>query len=293
MRTVSRHLVFAGAGIVALSSMLAGCGTDDGKGRQSLSRRPDEPPARIVSLLPAVTEIITGLGARDRLVAQTTGELPESGLVDVGNPLDPRLEVIAKASPDLIVAWYETDLGPLHRTLPPGSEILPLRIQTLDDLRHAIRLLGSLLDLETRAEALLAVLEEDLRLARQTGRSAGSPLVAWVVWHDPLTLAGRNTFIDEVLAVAGGRNVVAKGEGEWPVLSIETLLAREPDIVVWPEGAGVPPPAMAPAPWGALLAGRRVAVVTIPADEYQVPGPSIGAATGELARRLVSVRSVR
>ena len=118
--------------------------------------------------------------------------------------------------------------------------------------------------------------------------------MAWVVWHDPPILAGRGTFIDEVLAVAGGRNVVMQGEGEWPVFSFETLLARDPDIVVWPDGAGVAPPGVAPSPWrSSLRALRRGAVVMVPALEYQVPGPSIGASAAALARRLAAARSAR
>lgn len=196
-------------------------------------------------------------------------------------------------SPELIVASPQTELGPLRRAAPEGAAILSLEILTLDDLRDAIRVLGSRLELEARARSLLATLEDDLRRARQAGPSAGSPRVAWVVWHDPPILAGRGTFIDEVLSAAGGTNVVLPSEGRWPVLSFEVLHARAPDIIVWPDGAGVAPPEMALELWRALRAMQAGGVVTVPARPYQVHGPSIGVAAAELAHRLARARSTR
>lgn len=84
----------------------------------------------------------------------------------------------------------------------------------------------------SNSSSLLATLEDDLRRAREVGRSAGNPRVAWVVWHDPPILAGRGTFIDDVLSAAGGTNVVLASKGTWPALSFEVLHARVPDIVV-------------------------------------------------------------
>ncbi len=128
MGTLPRYLVFLGLGALSFSIVMAARLTDSEHGRQSTSRLRDEPPSRIVSLLPAATDILVALGAGDRLVARTTGELPESGLLDAGNPLDPSLEVIARTSPDLIVTWPQTDLDPLRGASPEGSEVLPLEV---------------------------------------------------------------------------------------------------------------------------------------------------------------------
>ena len=264
-----------------------------GQGSPSPDTVGSAPTARIVSLLPAATEILDALGAGDRLVAASTDTRRRSGLLDAGDPLRPSLEVISRISPELILASPQTELGPLRRVAPEGAAILSLEILTLNDLRDAIRALGSLLELEARSRSLLATLEDDLRRAREVGRSAGSPRVAWVVWHDPPILAGKGTFIDEVLSAAGGTNVLLASEGTWPVLSFEVLHAREPDIVVWPDGAGVAPLEMAPEPWRALRAMQAGTVVTVPARAYQVPGPSIGAAAAELAHLLVRARSTR
>ena len=288
METALRPFAPHGWWMVFLAIALPSCGPE--RGRPSPDTVGSGPPARIVSLLPAATEILDALGAGDRLVAASADMRPRSGLPDAGDPLHPSLEVISRISPDLILASPQTELGPLRRAAPEGAAILSLEILTLDDLRDAIRDLGSLLELEARARSLLATLEDDLRRARQAGRSAGRPRVAWVVWHDPPILAGRGTFIDEVLSAAGGTNVVLAREGTWPTLSFEVLHAMAPDIIVWPDGAGVAPPEMAPEPWRALQAMQAGAVVTVPARAYQVPGPSIGEAAAELAHRLARAR---
>ena len=96
------------------------------------------PPARIVSLLPAATEILDALGAGDRLVAASTDARRSSGLPDAGDPLHPSLEVISRISPELILASPQTELGPPRRAAPEGAAILSLEILTLDDLRDTI-----------------------------------------------------------------------------------------------------------------------------------------------------------
>lgn len=291
METAPRLFAPRGWWIVFLAVALPSCAPE--RGRPSPDTAGSAPPARIVSLLPAATEILDALGAGDRLVAVSADTRRRSGLRDAGDPLHPSLEVISRISPDLVLASPQAELGPLRRAAPEGAAILSLEILTLDNLRDAIRALGSLLELEAQARSLLATLEDDLRRARQVGRSAGRPSVAWVVWHDPPILAGRGTFIDEVLSAAGGTNVVLAREGRWPVVSFEVLHARAPDIIVWPDGAGVAPAEMAPEPWRALQAMQAGDVVTVPARAYQVPGPSIGAAAAELAHRLARARRTR
>ena len=172
------HRLFAPCGwrIVFLAVALPSCGSEPG--RPSPDTVGSAPPARIVSLLPAATEILDPLDAGDRLVAASTDTRRRSGLLDAGDPLHPSLEVIRRISPELIVASPQTELGPLRRAAPEGTAILSLEILTLDNLRDAVRTLGSLLELEVQARSLPANLEDDLRRARQVGRATGSPQVA-------------------------------------------------------------------------------------------------------------------
>lgn len=254
---------------------------------------PSTPP-RIVSLMPATTAIVTALGAEASIVARTSAD-PSSTVLDplplVGDPLSPSLETLASVRPDLLLAWRGSAEAPLERTLNEGGRIVSFDIQSVADLRAAIATLGALLARQERADSLVRALDTDLARARNRAPDAPSPpRVAWVVWPHPPTLAGRGSFVDEILAIAGGRNVVREGEGAWPRLSWEELVARRPDVVVWPEGGGVPPPSAAPAAWEAVAAFREGRVIRVPADSVHVPGPWIGRWAERLARELESVR---
>lgn len=245
----------------------------------------DLPPARIVSLLPAATEVLVALGARDELVARTTSDLRASGLSDVGDPLAPSLERISAASPDLVIARPNADLAALRRAVP-GAEVEPLAIDGLDDLRSAIERLGRLVHREDRAAEIRARLDAALDRARRIGRAGGGPVVAWVVWPQPPTLAGPGSFLDEVLTLAGGVNVLAEGEGTWPAVGLETLITRDPDVLVWSGGGSAPGLDAAPGSWGSLRAVREGRVLVVHPNAYHVPGPSIAESAVDLAVRL-------
>lgn len=252
------------------------------------------PAPRVVSLTPATTGIVVALGAEAALVARTSAD-PASVALDtlpvVGDPLTPSLETLAAVRPDLILAWRGSDHVSLERTLGEGGRIVSFDVQSVADLRTAIFTLGAVLDREERADSLVRVLDDDLaRARRRAADTASRPRVAWVVWPNPPTLAGSGSFVDELLDIAGGRNVVRQGEGAWPRLSWETLVARRPDVVVWPEGAGMPSPETAPGAWEAVEAFREGRVIRLPADRVHVPGPWIGRAAERLARELAEVR---
>ena len=259
------------------------------------------PPARrVVSLLPAATEILLALGAGDALVARTEGDRDPvlAPLRSVGQVLTPNLEVLASVRPDLVIAWPDADLAAVTRVVERGDGRLErIAIDRLGDLEPAIRRLGAWVGRARAADSLAASVAATLRLAREAGAAVATPSgarrprVLWVVWSDPIVVAGPGTFIADVIDVAGGANAASDAGAPWPRLGAESLLATGADVLVWPEGDGVFPAAELGrrARWSSLTAVRAGRVIVVDPDRVHVPGPEIAEVALDLAHALTGL----
>jgi len=251
----------------------------------------DSPPERIVSLIPSATETIVALGAADRLVARTSFDVGPvlADLPSVGDGLTPSLELLTRLQPDLIVAWPDNaSRSVIGRLAVLGARIYTPQVQTLADLQRATEELGSLLGLEDIADSLNAAIAKDLESLRVAVAGRERPSVFYVVWYEPPTTAGSGTYIDELIQIAGGRNVFADAPGLWPQVSLEEVVRRQPDIVLisQTEGKLIDVERLASAVgWRELRAVREGRAMQIDADLYNRPGPRVG----EAARRLADL----
>lgn len=247
------------------------------------------PAARIVSLLPSVTDILVALGARDRLVARTDYDTdPELGLLpSVGGGLNPSLERLTALRPELVVGWSsDRSLDQLVRL---GVAVYRPQSQTLADMRCTILQLGRALGLETSADSLAVSIDSELQGVRRAVRGRPRPSVFYVVWFDPPMTAGPGTFIDELIDIAGGQNVFADAPSPWPTVSLEGIVRRQPALVIVPRGErgaeGSNRLRSAPG-WRDLRAVRAGRVMKVDADLFNRPGPRVGKAARTLARLL-------
>ena len=251
--------------------------------------RPATPPRRIVTLAPSLTDVILALGLGDRLVGVTRldDDPAVARLPRVGGYLDPNPEAVMGLSPDLVV-WVTngTALGPVRRIaeLAHSSRhpfaVLALQIDTLADVLATPRVLGEALGAAARGEALSREMAEGVEAARRAGAGLPRVRVLFVVGREPLIVAGRGSFPDELLRICGAENVVA-GDRPWPVYPLEKAVADDPALVVdaapqeAPEGI---------ARLSAIPAVRRGAVLRIPNDDLIRPGPRMVQGLGGLCR---------
>ncbi|HEY0593519.1 MAG TPA: helical backbone metal receptor, partial [Thermoanaerobaculia bacterium] len=160
-----------------------------------------------------------------------------------------------------------------------GIPLYVLRTDRLADLGGALRALGSILGVDGAGAAARL----DAAIAAQRRERARRPRVMIVLWPEPLYVAGRKTFLDDLLEVAGAENAVDV-EG-WPAYSAEAVIRRPPDIVVYP-AAAVPAPAMralaARAGWREVPAIRDGAVYPVADDTMMRPGPRVAQGLAEL-----------
>ncbi len=231
-------------------------------------------PLRIVSLVPSATGILQALGRADRLVGRTEYDLDPSlaHLPSVGGGLQPSLERLVALEPHLVVVFE----GEQDRATPAALEAagiphLSVRPDTLGDIRRMIRTLGRAVDAGEEGDRLVALLDRDLDRVRRLVASEPPVRVAFLLGGDPPWIAGRGTFLHELLEIAGGANVFGDTGPLYTPVSVEEVIRRQPDLLLAPHGSGIPPGL-------AHLPLRRVPV------DVQAPGHLVGTSAVELAR---------
>ena len=266
-----RHIAaLLGAAIIACRPSDAppgGARADTGAGV-----RLDAPARRIVSLSPALTELLFAIGAGDRLVGRTRWgtEPPEAAYVpSVGDGLNPNVEAIVARRPDLVVLYASASNSPAVRQLRSlDITVVTVRLDRLSELARAARLLGRLVGDSARADSLAAGLEAELsRLAAPLMPMARVLIVAW---HSPPIVIGAASFLSEIVELAGGRNVFADIDRPSFEVGLEEVVAREPDVVLVPDQSGTPALARRPE-WQVVTAVREGRFVTLSGTEFSWP----------------------
>jgi iron complex transport system substrate-binding protein len=152
----------------------------------------------------------------------------------------------------------------------------------------SMRDMGTLLQIEDRTKKVIDSLKEEERRLRAERVTTGKT-VLMLLSLQPLMAAGDDTFIDEVISLAGGSNAAGKLKGSYPVLNREMLLRMNPDLVLYPDDMGVDEIQVRTGfpEWRKLEAMRRGAVHRIDADVFLRPGPRMFQAVAQLRGFLV------
>jgi len=203
-------------------------------------RRVDIPasPQRVVSLAPNITEIIYALGLGDRLVGDTDycDYPPEAKLKPhVGSIVNPSLESIAALKPDLVFGTADANRRETADQLERlGIPLYGLAAHTFDDAMQSIEDVGDVLGQGAKARSIVEGLRKRAQAVEQRIQGQPRPRVLFVVWYRPLITAGSHTFLSDVIRRAGGIPLNEGLRGEWPRLSLEEVLRREPDVILFP-----------------------------------------------------------
>jgi iron complex transport system substrate-binding protein len=290
-----------GVFIAALLCLLAACGNPSPSTTRAAADRPvtlvddgnrkvilPRPARRVISLVPSVTETIVALGAGDRLVGRTRYDRDTSlaRLPVVGGGQDPSLETMVGLTPDLVVSWFSMERPETRRSLDAaGITTLDVSLQDTSDAFRAIALLGRALGETAEAERVLERLRDSLDATRRLAAAAPRPRVFYVVYNDPPMTMGPETFIAQILDLAGGDNVFDDATTNWVTVSLEEVVRRDPDIVVLPVGempANTLDRLRTEAGWRELRAVQSGCVVQVDVDVVNRPGPNLARAAEQL-----------
>jgi len=220
-------LYFAGAGFLLLN-MLADQGPT--------AAAPATAVNRIVTLAPNLTEILFALGLAEKAVAVSSDSdyPPEAANKNkVGTFWQPNTEAIIASKPDLVITeWFEQQKSVAEALKRLGYRVLTLKIESIEDLLAAIKKIGAATGTQNHADQLANDIANRLDNLRSKLAARNKVKVLWVVQTEPLRVAGKNTFLNELIELAGGENAIGPTIQQYPPLSAEELLACGVEIII-------------------------------------------------------------
>ena len=175
-----------------------------------------------------------------------------------------------------------------------GVPTLAIALQDTTDAFRALALLGDAVGARGTAAQLADSLRLTFAATRASVAGMRAPRVFYVVFNNPPMTTGPNTFIAQILALAGGENIFADSPTNWPTIPMEELVRRDPDVIVLPVGE-MPDSAVnrlhVMPGWRDLRAVRDGRIVRIDANLASRPGPNMGRAAATLRNLLHPTRA--
>jgi len=257
-----------------------------------------ERPLRLVSLAPSITETIFAVGRGEWLVGVTAVcDFPAAAraLPKVGGIAAPSLEQIVRLRPDLVFTTAEGNARDLLDQLERlGLATFALRPDSYGGVLQSILAVGRGLAADPAARRVVDDLERSVRAVRERVTGRPRPRVLYLIWTDPLIAAGAGTYLDDLLGLAGGQNIVWERTGSYPRLNWERVVDRAPEVILLADhredsgraatGSGDMPAEWQA--WRAVPAIRTGRVLAIPSNTILRPGPRVGEGLDRLARAI-------
>ena len=243
-------------------------------------------PVRVVSLNPASTEIAFAIGAGNRLVGRTHWDLypPEAKNVpDLGSGIRPNVEAVLGAKPDLVLLYASIDNRPAATQFrAAGVNTLSLKIDRIADFHRAVRLMSLLLGDSASGALLSDSVKRTLDRVQRETAALPKPTVFWHIWDAPLITIARGSYMNELIDIAGAKNVYGDMTAASPTVGIEDVLQRNPRyIITGPEGAAK---IKADPRWSAAPAVKEGRVLVVDTALVGRPAARLGEAALSLAR---------
>jgi iron complex transport system substrate-binding protein len=245
------------------------------------------PAHRVVSLKPSLTETLIAIGATGTLVGRTDfDEQPElQRLPSTGGNLEPNMEVLASVHPDLVLVWESTKPGIRERIEALGIPTFAMQSLDTTDIFRSFRNLGRLIGKPGAGDSLATSIRAELDAVAGSVRGRPRPSTFVVVWNDPPMTAGPDTYLGQLISLAGGEPSFPELGKRFGNVALEEIVRRQPQVVVLPQGEDdkLRADLVRAAPgWRDLRAMRGAGPARVPSDLVSRAGPNLG----EVARRL-------
>ncbi len=196
----------------------------------------DKPAARIVSVAPSITETVFALGKGDLLVGRTDYcDYPAEALSvqSIGSLMEPNIEKIAELNPDIVIASTHFKKETLEKLENLSIKVLILKEdKSFDGVYTTINNIAKITGAEKEGQTLIAKMKKTVKDVEQAVKGKKRPKVYYVIGfgeHGDYT-AGGNTFIGQMITMAGGTNIAAAVKG-W-TFSLEKIIEADPDIII-------------------------------------------------------------
>jgi iron complex transport system substrate-binding protein len=246
-------------------------------------------PHRVICLIPSVVDIMYSLGAgADVAAISDFTKYPKEALQkpSIGLPLSPSIEAIDALHPDLVLGSGDLNVlesaGSLQRL---GIPVFMVDPHGIEGIYTSIFSIGKALNREADAAALVARLRARVEVVK--ARVADKPRlrVFMAIWYDPVMTIGRKAFIGEIIEAAGGRSVTDDIAQEWPEVSLESIVSRQPDALLFIKGSKLTAEDLKTRPgWEHVKAVQQGRVFYVD-DRIQHPSPVAFDALEDLAKQ--------
>ncbi len=247
---------------------------------------------RIISLSPQHTEILFVLGLEERVVGVTDycNYPPAAAEKEkVGGFTDSNIEVILTLKPDLVLA------GSPHREVVPllaerNIPVLAMEPTSVDEIYETIRLIGAATGAEKMAEKISDEIKEQIagvqkKLSSLTEEEK-TP-VYYELWYDPPMSVGNRSFIHEVVTLAGGKNIFADIDDNYPTVSAESVAQKNPRVILYSDDHGnveaVREQYNQRPGWNKIIALKENRIYAMDSDLFNRAGPRVGLAVESAA----------
>lgn len=225
---------------------------------------------RVISLSPALTELVCHLGRRDLLVGRSdVCDYPAEvkSIPAVGVFAKPAMERVAAVGGKLVISDQFQDASVVKSLQGLGLEVKQLPLTNLGEYRRAVVFLGEKLEAKEAAEREVARIDRVVAEYRSKyGEGKVRPAVLFVVWHDPMMSPGKTSFVTELIALAGGRNIGEDEGRDYFRCSAEWVVRMKPEVIIYPgamgNGAKFEPPG-----WWKTLPAMKSGRFYRPSDE--------------------------
>lgn len=191
---------------------------------------------RIVSLSPGATAMLFAAGAGQRIVGTSEySDEPQAAraIERIGDSQGFDLERILALQPDVVVVWSGgTSSAQIARLQRVGLRIYRHRLARLDDLPQSLIRLGRLAGSEAQAQWAAAELSRRIGVLRHTYAQAKAATVLIQVWDRPIYTVGGSQLMTDVIHACGERSLYEDLTEPAPAVSLESVLARDPDIIL-------------------------------------------------------------
>ncbi len=257
---------------------------------------------RVVSLSPALTEIIYAAGAGSFLVGDTTycNYPPEAaGKPKIGgfSAKTISVETVLALKPDLVVGELKTHGALAEQLRKAGLAAVVFSLNGFEDIYATLSRIGEIAgDPAVAAKSVASMKSRIEAVAARTAKVPASerPAVFWETWDDPLMSAGPRTFTGMLIEIAGGRNLFPDASQDWPVVSFEEIVKRNPDIIMSSDTHGdrVTMERLGSRPgWAGLAAVKAKRVFLLNGDIVSRAGPRLADAAELMAKALEGLRA--
>jgi iron complex transport system substrate-binding protein len=246
-------------------------------------------PHRVICLIPSVVDVVYSLGAGADVVAISDfTKYPKEALQkpSIGLPLNPSIEAIVALRPDLVLGSGDLNVLESADSLQRlGIPVFMADPHGIEGIYASIISIGKALNRDAEAAALVARLRARLATVKSSVADKPKLRVFMAIWYDPVMTIGRKAFIGEIIEAAGGRSVTDDIAQEWPEISLESIVSRQPDAILFIKGSKLTAEELKTRPgWEHVKAVQQGHFYYVD-DRIQYPSPAAFDALEDLAKQ--------